>query len=371
MLGGRSFGLTDATGNTYGFPRVVVYGANGKIKFPSGGGPGVIPTLQQVVNTGNGISNFGGAGTASIQSTNFTNNRTLLLNDNAFPTIRLVDNLNAANYLQIDIDTLNIDGVSYNWSSIVNPPSGALVALPFTTDHLAATNNPYLIGDIVYYLGNIYRCIAGNDSILPTNAAYWTSLGAGFPLVQQPSDWNSTSGNNQILNKPTISTYTVDNGLTENPAGNFQLGGLLLGDTSIDGDTNQFSIEFASMYNILGSAFFKTAFVVDDGTDKADLSMVPSSVTIGVETVAVSGFSSNITLTPTVAELKYIVSGTGNLGISADATTLKITTPDVRSATATVGQVLTLQNATTGEVEFQTPGTTTGDSLSPLLLMGG
>jgi hypothetical protein len=40
ILAGRSFGLTDATGNTYGFPRVVVYGANGKIKFPSGGGGG-------------------------------------------------------------------------------------------------------------------------------------------------------------------------------------------------------------------------------------------------------------------------------------------------------------------------------------------
>ena len=120
MLAGRSFGLTSATGNTYGFPRVVVYGPDGKLKFPSGGGPpGVIPTLQQVVNAGNGITNFGGGGVASIQSTNFTNNRTLYLNDNAYPTIRLVDNLNAANYLQIDVDTLNIDGVSYNWSSIV------------------------------------------------------------------------------------------------------------------------------------------------------------------------------------------------------------------------------------------------------------
>jgi hypothetical protein len=79
------------------------------------------PTLQEVVNTGNGISNFGGIGTASIQSTNFTNNRTLYLNDNTYPTIRIVDNINASNYLQIDIDTLNLDGVSYNWSSIVNP----------------------------------------------------------------------------------------------------------------------------------------------------------------------------------------------------------------------------------------------------------
>jgi hypothetical protein len=81
---------------------------------------------------------------------------------------------------------------------------GALIALPFTTDHLSATGNAYAIGNIVWYNGNVYRCIAANDSILPTNTTYWVNLGAGFPTVQQPSDWNATSGNNQILNKPTI-----------------------------------------------------------------------------------------------------------------------------------------------------------------------
>ena len=94
-------------------------------------------------------------------------------------------------------------------------PASLLVALPFTTDHLTATNNAYVIGDVVWYLGNVYRCIANNDSILPTSSAYWTNLGAGNPLVEQPSDWNSTSGNNQILNKPTIPTGTVTSvGLT-------------------------------------------------------------------------------------------------------------------------------------------------------------
>lgn len=87
------------------------------------GSGGITPTLQEVLNTGNGVSNYGGIGSASIQSTNFTNNRTLYLNDNTYPTIRLVDNINASNFLQIDIDTLNIDGTSYNWSSIVNPPT--------------------------------------------------------------------------------------------------------------------------------------------------------------------------------------------------------------------------------------------------------
>jgi hypothetical protein len=82
--------------------------------------------------------------------------------------------------------------------------SGTLIALPFTTDHLSATGNAYAIGNIVWYNGNVYRCIAANDSILPTNTTYWVNLGAGFPTVEQPSDWSATSGNNQILNKPTI-----------------------------------------------------------------------------------------------------------------------------------------------------------------------
>jgi len=67
-----------------------------------------------------------------------------------------------------------------------------------------------------------------------------------------------------------------------------------------------------------------------------------------------SGSSAFSKFTTTKATLGFVTPG-GNLEISADATTLNIKTPDVRSATATVGQVLTLQNATTGEVEFQTP----------------
>lgn len=35
-----SFGLTDVAGNTFGYSRVIVYGSNGKIKFPTGGGGG-------------------------------------------------------------------------------------------------------------------------------------------------------------------------------------------------------------------------------------------------------------------------------------------------------------------------------------------
>jgi hypothetical protein len=123
-----------------------------------------------------------------------------------------------------------VDGITIIGNGTVGDPliaigggggGGALIALPFTTDHLAATSNAYAVGNIVWYLGNVYRCIAANDSILPTNATYWVNLGAGFPTVQQPSDWNSSSGNNQILNKPTIpaaqvnSDWNASSGVTE------------------------------------------------------------------------------------------------------------------------------------------------------------
>jgi hypothetical protein len=106
---------------------------------------------------------------------------------------------------------LSVNGQTADDTGAITIPlgTGTLVALPFTTDHLAITNNQYVVGDLVWYLGDVYRCIANNDSILPTSTLYWTNLGAGFPLVQQPADWNSTSGNNQILNKPTIPTGAV------------------------------------------------------------------------------------------------------------------------------------------------------------------
>jgi hypothetical protein len=87
---------------------------------------------------------------------------------------------------------------------------GIMTAIAFSTDHLTLTGNQYVVGNVVWYNGNIYRCIANNDSILPTNATYWTNLGAGFQTIERPSDWNATTGNNQILNKPIIPAAQVN-----------------------------------------------------------------------------------------------------------------------------------------------------------------
>jgi len=112
-----------------------------------------------------------------------------------------------------------VDGVTIIGNGTTDDPlvaigggggGGIMTAIAFSTDHLASTGNQYVIGNVVWYNGNIYRCIANNDSILPTNATYWTNLGAGFQTIERPSDWNATSGNNQILNKPTIPAAQVN-----------------------------------------------------------------------------------------------------------------------------------------------------------------
>ena len=87
---------------------------------------------------------------------------------------------------------------------------GTLVSTAYNANHTTATGNQYAVGDRVWYNGNVYACIAANDAILPTNTAYWTLLGAGFRLRQSPIDYNATTGDFQILNKPTIPAAQVN-----------------------------------------------------------------------------------------------------------------------------------------------------------------
>jgi len=150
--------IIDATAqflNFVGAGVTVTQNGNGvDITIPGGGG--TTPSLQQVVDSGNAISNFLPSGNASIQSTNFLSNRTLYLNNDSNPTIKIEDNLNSSHYTIIDIDTINLNGTSYNWSTIV---SGTTPDLQQVTNVGATTTNTIVVGNIA----NI------NSQILPTN----------------------------------------------------------------------------------------------------------------------------------------------------------------------------------------------------------
>ena len=131
------------------------------------------------------------------------------------------------------------------------PGSAFYAAIAFDANHTTAQGNPYLIGDTVWYNGNVYRCIANNDAILPTNATYWTLQGAGFRIRETPVDWNATSGDNQILNKPTIPTELND--LSDVTIVSPDVREALVYDTLINEWTNQqlMSVAFTGDYNDL------------------------------------------------------------------------------------------------------------------------
>ena len=84
------------------------------------------------------------------------------------------------------------------------------VSTAFNVNHTTATGNPYVVGDRVWYSGNVYQCIANNDAILPTNNLYWVLVAIGNRLRQTPVDWNATTGDFQVLNKPTIPAAQVN-----------------------------------------------------------------------------------------------------------------------------------------------------------------
>jgi hypothetical protein len=303
---------------------------------------------------------------------------------------------------------------------------GQSVALVWDDNHLSSTGNQYKIGDVVYYLGSIYRCIADNDSVLPTSTLYWTLLGTGYPLRQSPSDWNATDGDNQILNKPTIPDVLDD--LTDvNVAGAVQ-NNVLLFDGSVWVDQMladvAYSGEFADLKTIPNlddlndvkvpspndgdlltyvassnqwqnlpapttSQGFQDVLTQDSTLTQANL-IDASGFNFEIQDVYdfnVTGsyrgtLQSDIPLSDTTQGLQYgadfvkidcinnttlsygkIEATSQGVGIStqsgADLTAINmsptqigIRTPNVVDGIASVGQVLTLQNASTGAVEY-------------------
>jgi hypothetical protein len=81
---------------------------------------------------------------------------------------------------------------------------GEFVSTEYNVNHTTSTGNQYVVGDRVWYNGSVYRCIANNDAINPSNPTYWTLQSVGYRLRQTPVDWNASTGDFQILNKPTI-----------------------------------------------------------------------------------------------------------------------------------------------------------------------
>ncbi len=242
---------------------------------------GVAPNLQTVVNTGNAITNFGGIGTASISSINFTNNRALYLNTNANPTIRIVDNLNAANNLQIDLDTLALDGVSYNWSSIVNQ-------LPAWLEYNATDKTIWNNGQ-----GNIVSNTSYGDGSLRINTTGANNTGIGINTLRL----NLTGSGNTAIGAEALGSSTGAN--------NTAIGGRAL--TALTTGTNNTAIGVRAEVSsstisgsiIIGHAATSTSnnqFVVGSSTTNAGAVVVGVNTSTKYWDVIINGVAERILL---------------------------------------------------------------------------
>jgi len=192
---------------------------------------GSTPTLQSVLNVGNGASNYGGIGNASIQLTNFTNNRTLYINDNNYPTIKIVDNLNSNHTLSIDLDTITLNGTSYNWSSIISPSSPSLqqVTNINKVDGYSVTTNPIKV-DSTSAWSQIDADAVGTENKITGTYAYIGADGIiGLKNTLKESTLKNTNVTNNVyleFPNPVDGTYTLPlsvNGVQPNSSGDISI----------------------------------------------------------------------------------------------------------------------------------------------------
>jgi hypothetical protein len=215
---------------------------------------------------------------------------------------------------------------------------GEFVSTEYNANHTTALGNQYLVGDRVWYNGNVYRAIANNDALLPTNTAYWTLVAVGYRLRQTPVDWNASTGDDQILNKPTIPTELND-----------------LSDVQYSSPQQDDVLLFDAPSNEWQNAQLGAVAYSNDYNDLSNLPSVGSGTVTSVALTTPAAFTvtgSPITTTGTLA-----ITGAGNGAQYIDGTGALQTFPSIPTGTVTsVG----LSSATSGVTIGSTPVTTSG-----------
>jgi hypothetical protein len=180
-----------------------------------------------------------------------------------------------------------------------------------------------------------------------------------------------TIGSGLTLTGDTLSAdggggpYTVNNGLTEDPANNFQLGGALVKNTIVNGAANAWDLTFDQLNEFYVNGNNKMIITSTNATgDFSKCYVAPPAAQLINNT---AGFAaSTISAESGVASMEATP-----IKILLNATEMQLRTPAVVALTAVNGQVLTLIDAATGEAEWQTGGGTTytvDNGLSPQTL---
>jgi hypothetical protein len=105
-----------------------------------------------------------------------------------------------------DTPTLATVATSGSYDDLIDTPTIPTLHLtaPELTSRSDQYTNEYQVGDVVFSGGNIYRCLAQNSGIPVSDPVYWELIAPGYKIRQQAVDWTATTGDYQILNKPSV-----------------------------------------------------------------------------------------------------------------------------------------------------------------------
>jgi hypothetical protein len=68
-----------------------------------------------------------------------------------------------------------------------------LSAIEWSTNHSVALGNPYILDCFVWFEGHVYKSLINDNQYPPTNSNYWADLGTGHLLVEESSASGSTN----------------------------------------------------------------------------------------------------------------------------------------------------------------------------------
>jgi hypothetical protein len=161
-----------------------------------------LPSLSEVATSGsyNDLSDTPPAVDPQIQS-DWTQSNTAALD-----FIKNKPQLFSGSYDDLtNAPTLATVATSGSYDDLTDLPTIPTLSLtaPELTGRSAETGNEYQSGDVVYSQGNVYLCIAQNSGNPVTDANYWALLSTGYKTRQQAVDWAASTGDYQILNKPS------------------------------------------------------------------------------------------------------------------------------------------------------------------------
>lgn len=356
-----SFGKNDITGAVSGFSSILVWDAQGRLKVIGGGtppppAPVVWGTITGTVTNQTDLITYLGLNYYPLSS-----NPAGYLTQTAADALYYPLSSNPAGYITAaaltgyvpTTRTLTINGTSYDLSadrSWTIPAGGTVTSVelaagtgislsgtnPITTSGTITVTNDAPDQIVSLSTTGTGLSVTGTypsftlENTLPDEIVSLTTTGTGLSVT-------GTYPSFTLENTAPGTTYTVNNGLTESPANNFQLGGSLLQNTTIDG-SNSYELNFITLSSSTNDAKNSFSFETLNGGNTGLLKL---------DSVAV------------VSTFSQLDVASGNLSaIELTGTELRVQTPAY--ATATNGDVLTLIDNATGEAEWQTPTSGSG-----------